>query len=144
MNILEIVNRLEHCKSTGKDSYIARCPSHDDSSPSLTIKELPDGRILLHCFAGCGALDVLQSIGLDWDALFPPDLDNYSRPRRIRATETVDSLVIEIAEHDRAMGKRLNKAGVERYRAALRRQPPRSDAIVEIAYEMGAISLENK
>ena len=31
----------------------ARCPAHDDSSPSLSIKDGREGRVLLHCFAGC-------------------------------------------------------------------------------------------
>jgi len=35
--------------------------------------ELPDRTILIHCFAGCGALDVLNSLGLQWSALFPHD-----------------------------------------------------------------------
>lgn len=144
MTILDIVNRLDHCKPTGKDSYIARCPAHDDRNPSLTIKELPDGRILLHCFSGCGALDVITSIGLDWGDLFPPELEHYRHPRRQRPTETVDSLVIEIAEHDRALGKRLSKADTERYREALKRRPQKSDAIVEIAYESGAIQLDGQ
>lgn len=31
----------------------ARCPAHDDRNPSLSIKDGRDGRLLLHCFAGC-------------------------------------------------------------------------------------------
>lgn len=140
MSASEIVHRLDHCREVKSGEWIARCPAHDDSSPSLTIKELSDGRVLVHCFAGCGAIDVLTSVGLDWDTLFPPETEHYPGRRRIRQSETVDSLVIEIAEHDRAMGKRLGKADIERYRAALKRNPPKSDAIVEIAYEMGAIA----
>lgn len=33
--------------------WIARCPAHDDSEPSLSIGTGDDGRVLLHCFAGC-------------------------------------------------------------------------------------------
>jgi hypothetical protein len=29
--------------------------------------------VLLNCFAGCGAIDVLESLGLEWGALFPDD-----------------------------------------------------------------------
>ena len=32
---------------------LARCPAHDDRSPSLSIAEGHDGRLLLYCFAGC-------------------------------------------------------------------------------------------
>lgn len=139
MGALKIIERLDHCRQTGKDTWIARCPAHDDRSPSLSVKELPDGRTLVHCHAGCGALDVLTAIGLDWENLFPPADQNYPAPRRRASRETVDSLVIEIAEHDRRNGKRLSKADVERYREALKREKHRSDAVVEIAYEAGVI-----
>jgi hypothetical protein len=76
---------------------------------------------------------------LDWDTLYPPTDKEYRVGRSRAPKETVDSLVVEIAEHDRALGKRLSKADVERYRAALKRNPPKTDAITEIAYEMGAL-----
>lgn len=139
MSALDIVSRLDFCKPNGKDQWTARCPAHDDRGPSLSIKELSDGRVLINCFAGCGALDVLTAVGLEWDALFPPELEHYPARRRPKQTETVDSLVIEIFEHDRRNGKRPSKADIERYREALKRRPEESDAIVEIAYQSGAI-----
>jgi hypothetical protein len=107
--VSKIVERLEHCRQTGDGEWIARCPAHADKSPSLTIKELPDGRTLLHCFAGCGALDVITAIGLEWSDLFPPD-DNFYSPvsGRPRKQQTVDELVVEIAKADRAAGKLLS------------------------------------
>lgn len=42
--------------------WMARCPAHDDRSPSLSISEGNDGQLLLRCFAGCDFLDVLSSI----------------------------------------------------------------------------------
>jgi putative DNA primase/helicase len=33
--------------------WIARCPAHDDRKPSLSIGETKDGKILVHCHAGC-------------------------------------------------------------------------------------------
>lgn len=35
------------------DGWMASCPAHDDHDPSLSIKETPDGKILVHCHAGC-------------------------------------------------------------------------------------------
>ena len=140
MSALDLVSRLDHCRSAGDGKWIARCPAHDDRAPSLSIMEKSDGRVLIHCHAGCGATDVLASVGLDYDALFPPELDHYSARRLKAPKETVDSLVVEIAEHDRAVGKRLSKADVERYRQALKRNPPKSDAVVEIFYQSGDLS----
>jgi hypothetical protein len=139
MSAQQIIDRLDFVRATGKDGYIARCPAHDDRSPSLSIKETSDGRVLIHCHAGCGALDVLTAIGLEWDAIYPPTDREYRVGRRKPRGESVDSLVVEIAEHDRAMGKRLSKRDVEAYRAALKRNPPKSDVITEIAFELGIV-----
>jgi hypothetical protein len=39
----------------------------------LAVRENEDGRILLHCFAGCETANVLGAIGMDMTDLFPPD-----------------------------------------------------------------------
>ena len=68
--IENLLSRLHKVKKSGK-GYIACCPSHPDRSPSLSIT--PDGEtVLIHCFAGCGAEDVLASIGLTLSDLYPP------------------------------------------------------------------------
>jgi len=38
---------------TGSGRWQARCPAHQHRSPSLSIRAGSDGRVLLHCFAGC-------------------------------------------------------------------------------------------
>jgi len=66
-----ILERLEMVRKTGSSKWIARCPAHDDGTPSLSVTEIEGGnRVLIHCHGGCGALDVLESIGLDWSALY--------------------------------------------------------------------------
>ena len=48
--------------------WMAPCPAHEDDKPSLSIGEA-DGKILLHCHAGCSqrdVIDALRSRGL-WD-----------------------------------------------------------------------------
>ena len=39
--------------------WMAKCPAHDDNNPSLSIREV-DGKVLLHCHAGCGQRDVIE------------------------------------------------------------------------------------
>ena len=135
MSAQDLIDRLEFCRPAGNGKWIARCPSHPDKSPSLSVMEKPDGRVLIHCHAGCGAIEVLEAVGLSYDVLFPETLDNYPG-RKIRAPrETIDSLVIEIAEHERRGGNRLSKSDVERYREALKRTPKKSDVVTEIFYE---------
>lgn len=58
--------------STVAGGFRACCPAHDDQHPSLSIREGDDGRILLHCWAGCKTADVLAALGLSWADLFPP------------------------------------------------------------------------
>jgi hypothetical protein len=69
----KLLDRLERVKQTAPGRWLARCPAHEDKSPSLSIRELDDGRVLINCFGGCGAVDVLDSLGLEWGALFPAD-----------------------------------------------------------------------
>ena len=59
----ELVARLEGARERGPGRWSARCPSHDDKSPSLSVREGDEGTVLLHCFAGCSALDICGAIG---------------------------------------------------------------------------------
>ena len=45
-----LLERLEGVISTGADRWYARCPAHDDRSPSLSVTDTGD-RVLIHCFA---------------------------------------------------------------------------------------------
>ena len=78
-----LLEKLDKVRRTGNGSWLACCPSHADKSPSLSIRELDDGRILLHCFAGCSVEEVLDSVGLRFDDLFPPrEVQHGKRERR--------------------------------------------------------------
>jgi len=56
MSATPVLDRLDKVKQTGPDRWIACCPAHDDKSPSLAVRELDDGRILLHDFGGAPML----------------------------------------------------------------------------------------
>ena len=60
-----LLSRLEHVRANRNGTWVARCPAHDDRSPSLSIATGDDGKVLLHCFAGCGAVDVVEAVGLE-------------------------------------------------------------------------------
>jgi hypothetical protein len=101
MHIDNLLSRLEKVKQTNSDQYVACCPAHKDKSPSLSIKVLPDGKILLHCFAECSIDEVLSSIGLALENLFPLRLE-VSKPikRKISSSAALeiiyfDGLVIQ-------------------------------------------------
>jgi 5S rRNA maturation endonuclease (ribonuclease M5) len=40
---------------------MAPCPAHEDRNPSLSIREI-DGKVLLHCHAGCSQRDVIEAL----------------------------------------------------------------------------------
>lgn len=71
--ISKVLSRLDGVRQTAADRWVARCPAHDDSSPSLAIRELPNGELLIHDFAGCSTERVLDAIGLEFADLFPRD-----------------------------------------------------------------------
>ena len=57
----EIAQGLKKSRKTSDGGYIACCPAHDDKNPSLSITE-KDGKILLHCHAGCVQSEVISSL----------------------------------------------------------------------------------
>ncbi|WP_457667705.1 CHC2 zinc finger domain-containing protein [Thiolapillus sp.] len=63
------MNKLDKVRRTGENQWVACCPVHDDRSPSLSIRLTAD-RILLHCFAGCPAEDVLSALNLTFNDLY--------------------------------------------------------------------------
>lgn len=68
----DLLGRLAKVRRIGDGRWMAACPAHKDKGPSLSVRELADGRVLVHCFAGCGAADVVRAAGVDMEALFPP------------------------------------------------------------------------
>lgn len=106
-----IIERLEHCRATGSNRWIARCPAHKDSSPSLVITQPDNERVLIHCHAGCSAGDILDSIGLDWGALMPDSSLSFSATRITRKdAPIVDEMLVEISQAMLARGERMSEA----------------------------------
>lgn len=66
-----LLDRLDSVRATGERRWIARCPAHEDNSPSLAIRD-DGGTCLIHCFSGCSAHEIVTSIGLHLLDLFPP------------------------------------------------------------------------
>jgi len=71
MKVDTLLKQLGSVRSCGSGKWQARCPAHDDRDPSLSIREDQDGRILLHCFAGCPIENILSVLGLGIGDLFP-------------------------------------------------------------------------
>lgn len=97
MNVLEFLARFDDVRPSGR-GWMVRCPAHADKSPSLSVAEGDNGSILVHCFAGCGAHDVVAAAGLDLGALFPQRLRDCSP----RAREAARAAITERDRRDAA------------------------------------------
>ena len=70
----KLLSRLEKVKRKGDNSWLACCPAHDDTNPSLIITE-KDERVLLHCFSSqCDVSDIVHAVGLELSDLFPEQI----------------------------------------------------------------------
>lgn len=76
-----LISKLDKVKQTGPGRWVACCPAREDKHPSMTIRELDDGRILIHDFGGSTVNEILDAIGMDISDLFPPR-QTYGKPER--------------------------------------------------------------
>ena len=79
-----LLARLENVKPAGR-GYRAACPAHESKSKStLSLKETDDGRVLLHCFAGCSAIEIVHGLGLELADLFERPITVNPTPQQQR------------------------------------------------------------
>ncbi len=127
MRLLEL---LQGVRETAPGRYIARCPAHADRSPSLAIKDGDDGRVLIHCFAGCETENVLSAIGMTFSDIMPErcgadhsykPVRNRINPRDALATLDHESLVVAIIGADFLEHKEIDEDTWGRLGAAVQR-----------------------
>jgi hypothetical protein len=64
-----VLDRLNVASRNGEKA-MSFCPAHDDrNSPSLSLKA-ENGRLLLHCFAGCQTEAIISAVNLEMKDLF--------------------------------------------------------------------------
>ena len=67
-----ILSHLKKVHHGPGNQHTALCPAHDEKNPSLSIGQGDDGRILLHCHAGCSLENITSALGISVSDLFPP------------------------------------------------------------------------
>ncbi|SOD15899.1 CHC2 zinc finger domain-containing protein [Nitrosomonas ureae] len=115
-----LLNQLQKVKQTGHDQYIAICPSHNDKNPSLAIRQTNEGKILIKCFAGCSAYEIVSTAGLSLNDLFPKE-SSHSQPIRnpfpatavLRCIQT-EALIVAVAALNIAKGISLTQQDLDR------------------------------
>ena len=87
-----LLAHLDGVRPTGPGRWLARCPAHPDKHPSLAIRELDDGRVLVHDFAGCTVESVLSAVGLSFADLYPRRAIAHACKRERRTFPAADVL----------------------------------------------------
>lgn len=116
-----VLGRLDKVKPAGAGKWKACCPSHEDRDPSLSIREAEDGKVLLHCWAGCETRDIAAAIGLELRDLFPGGERRNARRGPSKAAQQFEATIISIALSELRQGKQLPAADLERFELAKRR-----------------------
>jgi putative DNA primase/helicase len=76
-----LLSKLPDAKQNS-NGWIAKCPAHDDRSPSLSISEGDDGRALVKCHAGCSTDRVVEEMGLKMsDLMSSKTTENENKPK---------------------------------------------------------------
>ena len=131
MTVAVLLDRLEKVRRTNRGQWIACCPAHKDRRPSLSIRECDDGRVLIHCFAGCSTHEVLSATSLEINDLFPARLTDTSLKRESRpfpAAQILRALAFEclfvsVAAENLAKGMTLSAEDLARLGTAAARLP---------------------
>ena len=85
--INNILDRLDLVKESSDGRWRAKCPSHSSDASrkrTLSVGAADSGAVLLNCFAGCSAEQIVSAVGLELKDLFPRDdyIKNHNhRPR---------------------------------------------------------------
>ena len=107
MTLNELAGRLNNVRPKPGGGFTSRCPAHDDRENSLSVDQAADGKLLLHCFAGCSAAGVCRALGITTADLSG---ENGRRPagppkaRRVVATypytDATGKLLFEVLRYD--------------------------------------------
>jgi hypothetical protein len=125
---LDFISRLDRVHESAPGRWRAMCPCHESKTRSLTmsVRETADGTVLIKCFAGCSALDIIKKVGMKPGDLFPkeyrapvtqrgPAKPNHWHAKQdamktiMRETQLVGLVAADIAE-----GKRVSTQDAER------------------------------
>ncbi len=123
-----ILELLQGVKQTGPSRWVAKCPAHEDHSPSLSLRESTTGSLLLYDFGGCETSAVLAALGLGLRDLYDRPLKHCSPPSRSRVPAAdllqLAGLEIDLAGiilSDAVEGRSISEIGWQRLAHAVAR-----------------------
>jgi putative DNA primase/helicase len=71
------------------NGWIARCRLHDDRTPSMSISSGKDGKVLVHCHAGCNQRDVYTAVMREYE--LSKTSDGHQRKDRAADEESAEA-----------------------------------------------------
>jgi putative DNA primase/helicase len=73
-------------------TWTARCPAHDDRTPSLSIRDSVDDKVLVHCHAGCDQREVIAALKQEglWADHGPRSLSQVARHVSVKREQDQD------------------------------------------------------
>ena len=124
----KLLSRLHRVRRTAPGKWIASCPTREDRSPSLAIRELDDGTVLLHDFGGDDVKSILAAVGLAFSDLYPERPGHAAGPTKrpfnasdVLALVAFESTVAVIVVSDVVKGVQVSDEDFERLRVAAQR-----------------------
>ena len=118
----KVLSCLDKVKSTGSNKWKACCPSHDDKHPSLAISETLDGTVLLKCWIGCNAQQIVSAIGLELRDLFPGEKRERRGPSQaaIKHERTVHLIGQSLHDKGKLAGDDLQRFNLAKQRLGVK------------------------
>ena len=128
MTVDLLISRLRRVRRVGPGKWIASCPTREDKSPSLAIRETEDGTVLIHDFGGADVASILAAIGLTFNDLYPKRTGHSAKPikRPFNASDVLDLVAFEstvavLVVGDVLRERRVKEADFERLLVAAQR-----------------------
>lgn len=76
--MIDILSYFQEARHRSDDRWMVKCPAHEDDTPSLEVWVRRD-RILLKCFGGCQASQIVFALGLTLRDLFNHEGEEVKR-----------------------------------------------------------------
>ena len=130
VTVEEFTRHLKMVKPNG-DGWTAMCPAHDDCAPSLSIRQGDDGRVLVHCHAGCPVEEIVEAMGISVSDLFA---EEALRSRIVVGNGSASSAVMPL--FDPSEIDKMHTALTTKQRGILRDERCLSDEVID-RYQIG-------
>jgi putative DNA primase/helicase len=138
-----ILSRLANVKKSGK-GYMCSCPAHGGHD-CLTVEE-KDSKVLIHCFSGCHAEEVMHAIDLRMSDLFADSLNPERRReyevRSVTSARDHAKLLMDIAAAQALNAQEFSPEDIAQLSAAQDRLTEANARLAELGETTAPIEVE--